>query len=373
MQSNTAKPNQNETSIKMDYSTLLWHKLNFSTGVKTKFRLMQDRNQNDFNYTENIYAAYGSIGYKYAKYNMSMGLRAESSTSSLENSFKNSALSFFPNASFSYKPTSGQLILVSYSRSIVRPNIYQLNPFISIDDPYTVSQGNSNLKPEFRSSVYFEHSIQFKSNYFAWRLFYEKLNDVINNLTMINDTNAFETQVHNLGTIHQYGTQLSGTFKLGIATFSPYLRLFDQYTCSNKVAEQYLIENRHNLAFESGLSVIVSFKHDISASLVSQYNSPKNNIQGNFFSGALYFLTLEKTFFQKINLGIVSAVPFTRSFTYQGTEINGSGFYSRYEGNVNMSVIPFWFKLSYQFRSGKNREKINHTTDEIDDLPKKGF
>jgi len=115
---------------------------------------LQDKNQNDFDYTEKIYAAYGTIGYKHSKYDMSMGLRAESYVSGLKNNFENSGLDFFPNANLSYKPKAGQQFQVSYSRSIVRPNIYQLNPFISIDDPFTVSQGNPYLKPEFRNSVF---------------------------------------------------------------------------------------------------------------------------------------------------------------------------------------------------------------------------
>jgi hypothetical protein len=38
-----------------------------------------------------------------------------------------------------------------------------------------------------------------------------------------------------------------------------------------------------------------------------------------------------------------------------------------------LSAVPLWFKFSYQFRSGKNRENTNHAAEEIDNLPKKGF
>ena len=44
------------------------------------------------------------------------------------------------------------------------------------------------------------------------------------------------------------------------------------------------------------------------------------------FSDALYFISLEKTFKQKFKVGIKSALPFSKSFTYQGTEIKGEGF-----------------------------------------------
>jgi hypothetical protein len=160
---------------------------------------------------------------------------------------------------------------------------------------------------------------------------------------------------------------------MGIITFNPFLQLFEQYTSGNSLAKQYCIENRNNLAYNSGLSAILSFKHDISFSFVFQYASPKNDIQGNSFCGALYFLSLEKTFKQKIKVGVVSALPFSKSFTYQCSDIQGSGFYSHYEGTVNVLSPILWFKLSYQIRAGKNKEEIHHASEEIDKLPKKGF
>ena len=373
VQTNTAEPKQNVISIKMDYSTPILNKLNFSTGVKTKFQVLQYGYLNDFQYDEKIFAAYGTITYQHTKYFLSMGLRAEESVSSLKNNFSNPVLSFFPNSTFNYKLTSRQHIQLSYNRSILRPNIYQLNPHTAIDDPYTVSKGNPFLKPELRSSLFLEYSIQFKSNYFASRLFYNKLNNVINDLTFINDTGAFETQVHNMGILHQYGIQLSGTFKMGIATINPFLQIFDRYTSGNSLAKQYGIENSHNLAYNSGLSAILSFRHELSFSFVFQNASPETDIQGNSFSGALYFLSLEKTFKQKIKIGVVCALPFSKSFTYQGSEIEGSNFYSHYAGNVKISNPFCWLKLCYQFSTGKKKEATDHASEEIDNLPKKGF
>ena len=179
------------------------------------------------------------------------------------------------------------------------------------------------------------------------------MTDAISNLTFINDTGAFETQVHNLGIIQQYGVQFTGTFTLGIATVNPYLKIFYLGTLGNSLATQYGVENRNKVAFESGLSTILTFKHDISVSFVFQYASPENNIQGNSYCDALYFLSLEKTFKQKIKIGLVCALPFSRSFTYQGSAVDGFNFSSHYEGNVKLSNPFCWLKLSYQFSSGK--------------------
>ena len=371
-QTNTVKPRQNATSIKVDYITPAGDKIIFSTGVKAKFQEMKDRLSLSFKYDERIVAAYGTVSYKNTLYDLSTGLRVEESVSDLQNSFNKTSFSFLPYATVKYKLTPKQNIQLSFNRSVNRPNIYQLNPNISIDDPYSARKGNSSLKPEFRSSLFLEHSIQFKSNYFATRLFYNRITDAMNDLTFINDTSAFESQVQNMGTINQYGMQLSGTLKLGITTFNPYFRLYDVYSVGNRLAKQYGIGNRRQLAFESGLSAIVSFKHDIAFSFVFQYATKRNNIQDNYYCDALYSLSLEKTFKQKIKVGIVSIIPFTKSFIYRGTDIDAPDFSSHYQGNIHMS-LPILFKVSYQFNSGKTRDKINRAKEEIDVVPKKGF
>ena len=372
-QVNSVKPRQNEASAKLDYSSPISERISFGTGIKARYKLLQDRNIPDFTYTEEIFAAYGTLGYKRTKFDIDLGGRFEKSLSILENNFSNPLLSFFPHVNFNYKLTSRQNIQLAYNRSIVRPNIYQLNPFTTIDDPYTVSKGNPFLNAELHNSLFLDHSIQFKGNYFTSRVFFNNAQNAIDNLTFVNDTSAFETQVNNLGNMVQYGLQFSGSVKLGIATFNPYLKIFSLYTNGNSLAKQHEVEDRHNLAFNSGLSAILSFKHELSLSMVFQYDSPNNNMQSNYFSGALYMLSLEKTFKQRFKIGVVSALPFSSNFIYQGSEINGSNFYSRYEGNVKISQPFCWFKLSYQFNSGKNRDNINRATEEINNIPKKGF
>lgn len=366
------KPKQNAFSLRIDYKTLLWDKFIFSTGVKAKLQKSQDR-YNDFEYNENIYAIYGNIAYKQEKIDLSIGLRTEKSVSELKDAFINPFLSFLPSATVRYKPTSKQNIQASLNRTIRRPNIYQLNPYSSLSDPYTISKGNPFLKPELLSSFYLEHSIQFNGNYLASRLFFNRTTNDINNLLFINDADAFETQVQNLGSVNQLGLQFSGTVKLGFATINPYIKIFGLQTSANNIAKIYSIENKKSIGLESGLSALASFKHDIACSLSLQYNSTKHDIQGSSFSDVLYFLSVEKTFKNKIKLGIVTAMPFTRSFTYNGSKINGANFQSSYEGNVIMPAIPFWFKLGFQFNSGKNRNKISREKEEIDNTQKKGF
>ena len=373
-QVNVVKPDQNSLSLKVDFSSPIGKKLRLETGVKAKSQLLQDRQSEGFKYDESVFALYGTIIYNFSKITMSTGLRAEKSTSGLTNSFNNNVLALLPNATINYKLTSKQNIKVSYSRTAYRPNIYELNPYTSIDDPYSLQSGNPDLKPEFRQNLSIDYSKTIGNSYISSQLFYNERTDAINYYTFINDAGIFETRVANLGNIRGYGIQMSGALKLHKAVaINPYLKLTEIYTSGNNLAVQYNIEDKHRIAIESGLSAIVTFKYGIIASLQFHYNSPVIDIQSKSFSDALYFISLEKTFKKNFKVGITSALPFSKTFTYQGTEIKGENFYSHSEGNVKMSAFPVWLKFTYQFNSGKAVNKINRTKEEIDVMPKKGF
>jgi hypothetical protein len=367
-----AKPKQNSFILRLDYKTPILNKLIFSSGFKARLQLSQDRS-NNFEYSDNIYAVYGNLAYKQEKTDMSFGLRAEKSVAELKDAFINPCITFLPSATLRFKLTSKQNIQFSFNRTIKRPGIYQLNPYTSMSDPYMISKGNPFLKPELTGSIHLEHSLQFNGNYIASRLFFNRTTNSINNLMLINETNYFETQVENLGTINQLGLQFSGTLKAGFATLNPYVKMFSLQTSGNSIADYYFIRNRNSIGLESGLSAIASFKHDFACSFTLQYNSARYDIQGSSYSDALYFLSVEKAFKKVIKLGIVSAMPLKRSFTYNGSKVEAVNFRSIYEGNVALPSVPVWFKLGFQFNPGKNNTKISREKEEFDNVQKKGF
>jgi len=199
---------------------------------------------------------------------------------------------------FSYKLTSRQTIQLSYNRSIKRPNIYQLNPHTSIDDPYTVSKGNPFLKPEFRTGLFLEYSFSLTAI-----ILQHVCSTTMCPVWLQHDVYQWHRGFWDTGTEFGQDSAIWRTIFRNIqdryCDINPFLQLFDQYTTGSSLANQYGIGNRHNPAYNSGLSGILSFKHDFSFSVGFQYASPKNDIQGNSFCGALYFLSLDKTIKQK--------------------------------------------------------------------------
>lgn len=373
-QVNTVKPKQNAVNLKVDYSSPINDKIKFDAGIKSRIQTLQDRQSQGFKYNENIFSLYGEVTYTYSRYTIGAGLRTEQSTSGLTDSFNYKLTSLLPNASVSYKINSKQNIKLYFRRSVYRPNIYELNPYISEDDPYSMESGNPDLKPELQQDVSLDYSNNIGNNYFSVQLLYKKRSDVINRYMFVNDTNTFETRLGNLGKIQGLGIQLSGALKLSKAiALNPYFRLFNIESTSNNLAQEYGITNRQKLVYESGISAIVTFKYDITASMQFQYSSPNIQMQETTFSDALYFMAVEKTFNKKFKVGIKSALTFTKSFTYHGNDFSGNDFYSHSQGDVKLSAFPVWLSFRYDFNSGKSSDRTNNATDDIYNMPKKGF
>ena len=118
----------------------------------------------DYNYTQQIHAAYINWSDQFGKFSYQVGLRAEdaiydgSGRTPNDTSFHNSFLSFFPSAFVSYQLPSQQAIYLNYSRRTNRPGFMQLLPFVDLSNPGTVNTGNPALVPEFIDNVEFSYS-----------------------------------------------------------------------------------------------------------------------------------------------------------------------------------------------------------------------
>lgn len=362
---NTEKPEQISTSIKLDYSSPLGENIMLNSGAKAEVKSIRNETASRFRYNNQIYAFYGMLHYKKLKYNLNLGLRTEYSNAQLMNGVNKTELSALPYLNFQYRINDRQNIILSYRRSVNRPDLFQLNPYVYTDNPYSVRKGNPGLEPEFKHRIYAEHSFRFNVSYFSYRLFYEKVNNAITNLTFLNDSSAFETQVQNLGNINQAGIQFLGSIKLGPLTISPTIRLYNQSTSGNSLAREYNIEKRDHLVLETAISSILSFSHDFAFSGTFQYSTQKFNIQENVFCDALYILSIDKTFKNNLKVGIMTALPFARTFVYQGTQVESQNFTSRYHGNLNLPVVPVMFRLGYQFSTGNESRFISREKEEI--------
>lgn len=370
---NLVQPDNQSVYIKLDYILSFDKIIKLNTGLQTRLRTMRDNNSADFRYDKNNYAAYGTVNISAPKLEAILGIRAENSARKLKVGENKSDFFLLPTISVKYNLNKVQNLKFTYRRSALFPGFYQLNPSASVEDPLTVSSGNTKLQPEVHDNINLEYALRFKNHFVSTRLFYDRSSDAIRNLMRINESDIFEIQKNNLGDIRQTGILFSGSLGFGKAGLNPYLKLSDVYSVPNSLASENNISECHKTVLESGLSAYINFKFDITATVTFQYTSPMNEIQGISFSDPLYFISIEKTFANKLKAGIVSGIPFTKNFTYYGNETAGSGFESYANGVVHLPAFPLWFKLSYQFSTGKKQTKIERSKTEPEPEKRKGF
>ncbi|SKB63699.1 TonB-dependent receptor [Daejeonella lutea] len=221
-------------SGKIDYTRALSKSAKFETGGRissvvtaadSKFYfnnggLTPDpKRSNEFNYRENIYAAYINFqGTLSPKLNVQAGLRAEQTDSRGESPTTGqvtdrSYLNLFPSVFLQHKVTPNYDINYSYSRRLQRPNYGNLNPFIFYRDPYTYIEGNPYLRPQYAHSL--SVTQVFKKTY-NLVLSYQLTNDIISELLRIDPTT--NTTIYYNGNVNTgHDVSLSGNGPIKIA------------------------------------------------------------------------------------------------------------------------------------------------------------
>lgn len=161
---------------RIDYSLPLKDRSSFSAGLRSSmvktdqpsdyFSILDDKpfpdygRSNHFIYHEDIHAAYMNGRKDWKRFGLQLGLRWEYTATKGDqlgnqqvgaSAFTRDYHSFFPSIAASYKLDSAgqQVIGLSYSRRINRPNYQQLNPFMFFVDQYSYSIGNPLLLPAF--------------------------------------------------------------------------------------------------------------------------------------------------------------------------------------------------------------------------------
>lgn len=183
---NFGNSNSNQLTFQVDYVNPISEEKKIEMGIRSftsndenifdAFSVQNGNNiklplSNHYEFKERINAAYitytgilGTIGYQ-------AGLRAEHSR--FDGNIVDSAQKFgyeyparlkniwdalFPSLYLSKKIGDDQELQLNFSRRIRRPRFWQLNPFIDINDPLNIRQGNPAIRPEYTNSFEFNYS-----------------------------------------------------------------------------------------------------------------------------------------------------------------------------------------------------------------------
>jgi len=216
----------NEHTLQLDY-VQPFKKLNFEAGAKAIFRnnfsdsrndvqdaatniYITDSKQNQsFDYQQNVYSVYNSYQYKFNdKWVAKGGLRLEHTTVNANTVVDQKYSNLVPSISIqrSFKTSSLNL---GYTERIQRPGIWQLNPFVDSLNRNFISRGNPNLRPVVNHSVELTYS-NFKKGSFNIGVNYKFANNTVESITTINTATAVSVSTYdNVGSNKRLGVDLN--------------------------------------------------------------------------------------------------------------------------------------------------------------------
>lgn len=256
---------------------------------------------NDFNFNENIQAAYANIGDKIKKFSYQLGMRYEYSyiaTELLDTGEENNRSyprPFFPSAFLSYDLPNKNAVQLSYSRRLRRPRFRELNPFFSFTDARNRYSGNPNLDPEFSHVIELNHIKYFEKGTITSAAYFRRTTGNVDRIRRIE--NVVEngdsltltiTQPENLATENAYGLEFTFNAK-------PYdwWTLDGNFNFFRAIIDGTNLDNNFtadNLSWFMRLTSRFDIKKKTDIQLRWNYRAPNQTPQGR--SKALYHLDI---------------------------------------------------------------------------------
>jgi iron complex outermembrane recepter protein len=265
---------------------------------------------NDYDYNEQVPAAYTQYSMSIGKWDMQAGLRYEHTLVNINNRTYDSVVNnnygkLFPSGFLKYKIKQGRDIQLSYTRRINRPGIEALNPIVDNSNPLNLRIGNPYLKPELINSLDLSYSTFVKIFSFTSSVYYRKSTNVQSFFRTVDPVNPqiAITQFKNFATSDNIGTELTlrtaigkqGNVMLNVNGF------YNKINASN--IEGALQSDGYN--WNSRLVGNYKFKTNTNIQLSAFYMSPVIRPQGSFQGMNGVDLGLRQEFLKgKINVSL---------------------------------------------------------------------
>ncbi|MBP6335520.1 MAG: TonB-dependent receptor [Bacteroidia bacterium] len=234
-----------------------------------------------FIYDEQILAAYALYGAKWKKFDYSAGLRAEQTLSTgdsktMNETFKNDYLSFFPSVFLRYTLGRTHEFQVSYSKRVNRPDTRALNPYTDYSDSLFLRSGNPEIQPEFVQSYELAYTSPFGPLDLTATVYYRYTDDMISRFRTVDSLTGVSTMTFvNYNSSQNLGAELVLRYEvksLGslMGTFNAYRNTIDADNIESDLqSESNQWSARLNMNVKAGNSTSLQFTANYSSPRVS--------------------------------------------------------------------------------------------------------
>ncbi|SMC90047.1 TonB-dependent receptor domain-containing protein [Pedobacter nyackensis] len=350
---NTGK--NNEYTLQSDYTYPFSKTTVLETGLKGIFRNIisdYDQAQQDFDYDQNVAAAYGVLSFKLTKkITVKGGVRAEytkiDGLAGNSLNFDNDYFNLFPSMIISRTLKGMSTLKLSYNRRVQRPSLFYLNPFRNESDVFNPMQGNPKLAPELTDNIELGYSTFIKGSVINASIFYRNTQDVIESAIqpiVENGIGKNLTTYINVGTSQSYGLNVFGSYNP-----KPKWTLM-----ANLGLNTYEINGTNNnvntgtfLNYTAFARSAYALPKGWSTELWGVINAPKRTFQGKTEKMYFYGAAVKKEILkQKATIGLNVLNPFNRDLNIKTTNTTANSIQST---NIHYPLRSFGVNFSYKF------------------------
>jgi outer membrane receptor protein involved in Fe transport len=361
---------RNYFSVKLNYVQPIGLSAKIETGYQFYYQWLSydfiidnQESGNLFKYAEFRNSVYGGFTYNLKKIGFQAMLRVEDSHIKADSVTQPKYACFLPSVNLQYKFSASHNLKFTYNRRINRPGIYDMDPYYKIDQYYNITQGNPNLKPDYRDRLQLTYTWNFGSNYFSPYIYQEYFsNKVGREYLVINSpvTNSLATitKPYNLLTGYESGGGVNAMLWYININARIYNGHYNEYTGQSVVipAVDYFSYSITSYAFAT-----LAKNKKTTAYVFLSYNGVNVNAQSKTYSIPFYGLGVQQQI-KDHSFGLFWLLPFSNDIKFSRTVTQTPAYNSTNTIGFNVSNY-IQFMYSYKFNKGKNVKKLDHKVD----------
>jgi hypothetical protein len=247
----------------------------------------------------------------------------------------------------------------SYRKSVTWPHMYQRSEAVMADGRFMLETGFAGIRPAEHHQLQLELTRNIGAHVLSLRTFHQRDVRSIQQITRIDDFNRPVTQWQNAEEgINTTGLRLGGMFSAG---GNAGVQFWSQFA---------MVDVGRN-AISGGASAWMVFQSGFTASVIVSHEGEQHGMQRSHNSGTLYFVAVERRFTQNASISIVSGLPFSNSFRYDGYKVRDEQMRIDSTGDITLSAVPLWFRLNVGFNRGSGNIRLNLADRDAAEVPRR--
>ncbi len=333
----------------------------YSQNLAYDFQIDNQENSNLFSYDELRNSIYGGMTYNVKKIGMQALVRIENSQISADSVTDPNYTCVLPSVNLQYKISASHNLKFTYNRRINRPGIYDMNPYYRVDQNYNVSQGNPDLKPDYRDRFQLTYTWNFGSNYFSPYVYHELFTDKIGRTYEVlnhpvTNTLTTLTKPYNLLNGYETGGGLNAMLWYVNISARIYKGHYDEYRDQSVFIPSV---DYFSYSITSYAYAQPGKKKKTTAYLFFQYNGVDRNAQSKTYSMPFYGFGGQQEV-KNHTFGVFWLLPLSTNVKMSRTETETPYYTST--NTVGFDVSNYiQFMYTYKFNKGRNVKKLNRT------------